>query len=250
MSLIDPYDLQNDLNRLEQLERASTRFVAYAMHDLLPLAVDEFNAVVAGTRGTAPTSQGATVSDAANYLGEDLTRMALDRIGASRVPDARLFGAIDYKVAVLQFLPDFAVEQALFVDSKAEKNSFNNCRVQVTQTSLEIRQRLGNGHDIAVPGRVDPVWTSQGHSYLTSTLFVKYHYGDQGLNRVTVAALPHKYLQDVYNPDATDDIWNVGPNAPTLGEAFRTRLNFTKLSAKAPWRVQKLVPGQSWAFAE
>lgn len=249
MSLIDPRDLVNDLNRLEEIERASTRYVSYAVHDLLPLAVDEFQAVVgaSSTTGTAPTSQGNDIGDAADYLGEDLTRMALDRIGMSRVPDARLFGAIDYKVAGLQFLPDFAIKQALLVDSKAEKGALNVCRVQVTQTSLEIRQE-SRGTSIAVPGRVETVWDSQGHSYLTSTLFVKYHYGDQGLRQVTVAALPHGFLQDRYNPTATDNIWNVGPNSPARGEAFRTRLNFNKLQAKAPWRVQKLIPGQTWSF--
>ena len=226
--------------------------VSYAMQNLLPLAVDEFAAIMNSTKGAAPTPQGATISDAANYLGEDLTRMALDQIGVSRVPGGRLFGAIDYKVAALSFLPGFAVEHALFVDSKAEKNALNNCRVQITQTSLEVRQHRA-GQVLAMQGLVDPVWTTAGHNYLTSTLFVKYHYsnvGAAGLKQITVACLPHAFLQDRYNPNASDGIWNAGPDAPSLGEKFRTRLNFTLLESKAPWRVQRLKPGVPWVFQE
>ena len=242
MSLIDPWTLKNNPELLEQVERASTRYVAYAVNNMLDLAREQFASL------SAPTP-GASTSDAANYLGEDLTRMALDQIGTSRVPGGRLFGAIDYKAAVLQFLPEFAIEQALFVDSKAEKGSYNNCRVQITQTSMIVRQTVA-GVDIAVPGLVDPVWVAGGHIYLTSTLFVKYHYGVTGLRAVTVAALPHAFVQDKYNPNPQDGIWNVGPNAPTLGESFRTRLNFSKLEAKAPWRVQRMTPGQPWEFRD
>jgi len=226
---------------------------AYAMNNLMPLAVDEFAAIMSSTRGASPAPQGATPSDAANYLGEDLTRMALDQIGVSRVPGGRLFGAIDYKVAALSFLPRFAVEHAIFVDSKAEKGTLNNCRVQITQTSLEVRQHVG-GVTVARQGLVDPVWRSGTHHYLTSTLFVKYHYADTGaspgLKRITVAALPHAYLQDRYNPDADHGIWNVGPDAPSLGEKFRTRLNFTLLEGLASWRVQRIIPGVPWTFQE
>lgn len=225
--------------------------VSYAMSNLLPLAVDEFAAIMSSSTRAAPTSVGASISDAANYLGEDLTRMALDQIGVSRVPGGRLFGAIDYKVAAISFLPGFAVEQALFVDSKAEKDALNNCRVQITQTSLEVRQHRA-GSIIAMQGLVDPVWITGPHQYLTSTLFVKYHYADSGtapgLKQITVATLPHAYLQDRYNPDADHGIWNAGPDAPTLGEKFRTRLNFSLLESKAPWRVQRLKPGVQWTF--
>ena len=253
MSIKNPRDFETDLDGLEAVERAVTRMAAYAMNNLLPLAVYEFAAIMGSTRGDATTSQGATISDAANYLGEDLTRMALDQIGVSRVPEGRLFGAIDYKVAALSFLPGFAVEHALFVDSKAEKNALNNCRVQITQTSLEVRQHRA-GEVLAMQGLVNPVWVSGEHQYLTSTLFVKYHYTDAGaspgLKQITVATLPHAYLQDRYNPDADHGIWNAGPDAPSLGEKFRTRLNFTLLEKKASWRVQRIRPGAPWAFQE
>lgn len=250
VSLRDPRELEHDLVALEAIERATTRLVSFAMSNALSLAAEEFDAVLLASR--VPTSLGS-IQDAANYLGEDLTRMALDQIGMPKVPGGRLFGAIDYKMAGIQFLPDFALEQALFVDSKAEKNAFNNCRIQVTQTSLDIRQTR-QGVDVNIPGRVEPVWSTGGHNYLTTTLFVKYHYSDSGssgaLKQITVACLPHRYLQDNYNPDAADGIWNAGPDAPTLGESFRTRLNFRLLEGKATWRVQRLIPGSAWQFKE
>lgn len=245
MSLIDPLTLQQDTAKLEQVERASIRYVAYAVNNMAETAKEQFDAMRAVTPDIALTK------DAADYLGEDLTRMALEQIGASAVPGGRLFGAVDYKAAVLQFLPEFAIEQALLVDSKAEKEANTVCRVQTTQTSLEIRQRLTNGSAIAVQGLVPPVWESGAHRYLPTTLFVKYHYSDAvGLKSITVAALPHVYLQETYNPSADDNIWNIGPNSPARGEAFRTRLNFNKLAAKASWRVQKMVPGNPWSFQE
>jgi hypothetical protein len=151
------------------------------------------------------------------------------------------------------FLPDFAIRQALFVDSKAEKNALNVARIQVTQTSLEIRQQR-QGIPISVPGVVPTVWEANGDHYLTTTIFVKYHYKQTGqslsLKQASVFALPSGLLQPAYNPDANDGIWNVGPDSPARGERFRTRVNFTLLQNKAPWRVQRLVPGSPWSFVE
>ncbi|MCP9487040.1 MAG: SfiI family type II restriction endonuclease, partial [Gaiellaceae bacterium MAG52_C11] len=205
MSFRSPHEFENDLDALEAVEKATTRFVGHAVHDLLPIAAQQFQGIAVGTG----------VGDRANYLGEDLTRLALDRIGASRVIDGRLFGTTDYKLASYQFLPDFAVRQALFVDSKAEKNALNVARIQVTQTSLEVRQFRDSG-PICVAGRVPPIWSSQdGHDYLPTTVFVKYHYRQSAegleLRVVSVVALPHAFLQEIYNPTAADRIWNVGP---------------------------------------
>jgi len=58
--------------------------------------------------------------------------------------------------------------------------------------------------------------------------------------RIIVAALPNGILQDHYNPTPKDGIWIVGPDAPTLGEEFRTRLSFAKLKVKKSWRVQEI----------
>ena len=46
----------------------------------------------------------------------------------------RLFGKIDYKRATYLFQPEYAVRQALFVDSKAEK--IDGVRTAITQTSM------------------------------------------------------------------------------------------------------------------
>lgn len=120
-SIIDPEELRNDL---DSLEKATLRLVCESILKIAPIAQEQFEPE---TRGMADSATGiqtwSNPSDRYSDLGEDLTRMALDNLGFSRVPDSRLFGAIDYKAARYVFLPEFAVEQALFVDSKAEKAS-------------------------------------------------------------------------------------------------------------------------------
>jgi len=243
LSFRSPHEFERDLDGLEAVEKATLRFITHGVSEILPAAETEFTRV----------DLGGTAGDRANYLGEDLTRLALDRIGSARVPDGRLFGTTDYKLATLVFLPDLAVRQALFVDSKAEKDALNVARVQVTQTSLEIRQHR-EGAPIAIQGRVPKVWDAEGGAYLTTTVFVKYHYraeaGHLSLRRISVVALPNGFLQDRYNPTADDCIWNVGPDSPTRREKFRTRVNFSLLEGKARWRVQRLTPGDASEFAE
>ena len=249
-----------DLVALEEVEKSITRLVATSIDLIKDVAAAEFASIQLGT------------GDTANYLGEDLTRMALDQVGMSRVPGARLFGAVDYKSASFLFLPTFGVKIALLVDSKAEKGSYNDCRVQVTQTSREIRQ-LRSGAPVAVQGMVPPWWGNNGDEYLTSTFFVKYHYKSAAasaaatstaagtpvggptspgptplLKQISVVALPHGFLQNKYNPSAAANIWNAGPNAPARGESFRTRANFTKLRDVQPWRVQVIKPGVPFTF--
>ncbi|MFN2502553.1 MAG: BglI family type II restriction endonuclease [Pyrinomonadaceae bacterium] len=173
-----------------------------------------------------------------------MTREALDRLGVSRI-DQRLFGKIDYKRARYLFHPDYAVKQALFVDSKAEKiEGQGTATLQTSQLSMEVRQiRAGIG--VAVPGRLPPIFQVGEHSFLTTTIFVKYNYatveGNNLLSSITVAALPNGMLQDRYNPMAEDTIFLAGRNAPTLGEEFRVRLNFSRLVQKAGWRVQRML---------
>src|SRR5690242_14427606 len=79
----------------------------------------------------------ARAEDKPQDIAEDITREALDRLGASRMP-ARLFGKMDYKRARYVFHPDYAVRQALFVDSKAEKEQ-GTSTLQTSQTSMRIR---------------------------------------------------------------------------------------------------------------
>ncbi|MBV9034482.1 MAG: SfiI family type II restriction endonuclease [Acidobacteriaceae bacterium] len=99
--LIDPKDLQYDLQRLEEIEKASLRLVVQAILDFRETAVEIFH----------------KEKDLPQDMAEDVTREALDRMGVSRI-DERLFGKIDYKRARYVFAPEYAVRQALFVDSK------------------------------------------------------------------------------------------------------------------------------------
>ena len=163
-------------------------------------------------------------------------------MGVSRI-DQRLFGKIDYKRAAYVFLPDFAVRQALFVDSKAEKAAEGVARIQITQLSMRVRQ-VRYGEELDVPGQLPTIINAGDYPYLSTTIFVKYNYreikGDRKLYRITTVALPSGLLQAKYNPTALDTIFVAGPNAPSLGEEFRTRLNFRLLQQKAQWRVQKI----------
>ncbi len=107
--VIDPYSLQDNLDRLEEIEKASLRLVVQALYDYRQVAAEIFQ------------READLVAD----IGEDITREALDRLGMARI-DQRLFGKIDYKRARYLFHPEYAVKQALFVDSKAEKSSGKN----------------------------------------------------------------------------------------------------------------------------
>lgn len=221
----DPNVLAHEPENLEAIERASLRYVTQALLDFREEARTIF----------------AEESDLQADIGEDITREALDRVGAPRMP-VRLFGKIDFKRACYLFHPDYALRQALFVDSKAEKAAAV-ARVQTSQTSLRIRQ-VRAGLEVDVEGGLPIVINTGGLSFLTTTILVKYFYeeGDHGnvLRTIRVAALPNGMLQQTYNPTPQDTIWVAGPNAPTLGEEFRTRLSFQRLRGKAAWRVQDI----------
>ncbi len=225
---IEPDNLENDLARLEEIEKASLRLVTQAVYDF---------------RGT-----GALIfeneKDLAQDIGEDITREALDRMGVSRI-DERLFGKIDYKRARYVFHPEYAVRQALFVDSKAEDIAGQDtATLQMAQTSLRIRQIRG-GQIVDEEGKLPRVIKINAAKYLTTTIFVKYNYrslaGSEGrLSSIIVAALPNGILQESYNPSAADTIWLAGRNAPKRSEPFRVRLDFRRLKQKKNWRVQTI----------
>ena len=158
--------------------------------------------------------------------------------------DQRLFGKVDYKRACYLFHPDYALKQALFVDSKAEKvDGQATATLQTSQLSMIVRQ-VRAGQELEIAGKLPAILTLKGESYLTTTLFVKYNYEAQDslnvLKSITVAAVPNGMLQERYNPSVQDTIWVAGRNAPTLGEEFRVRLSFARLKQKANWRVQKI----------
>lgn len=216
----DPNELEPE--KIEQIEKASTRLVTQALYEFRDTAAEIFS----------------KEKDLAQDIAEDITREALDRLGVSRM-DIRLFGKIDYKRARYIFHPEYAVRQALFVDSKAEKEH-GTSTLQTTQTSMRIRHvRAKTEMDVA--GELPTVVESEKGNLLTTTIFVKYEYEDEPaakLVEITVAALPNGMLQAQYNPTAANTIWRTGRNAPSRGEPFRARLVFDALKGKKRWRVQ------------
>lgn len=235
--LLDPHQLENNLDRLEEIEKASLRLVVQAIYDYRVTAVEIFR----------------QESDLVADIGEDITREALDRMGMARI-DQRLFGKIDYKRARYLFHPDYAVKQALFVDSKAEKVSGQRtATLQTSQFSLTVRQ-MRAGEQVDVPGNLPTILHIGAEAYISTTIFVKYNYDEQShaneLKSITVAALPNGLLQERYNPTWDDGIWLAGRNAPSRGELFRVRLSFPLLKAKSGWRVQTIpLPPQEFIWS-
>ena len=215
----------DDIALLEDVEKATLRLVFQAVADYRRQAAEIFR----------------EEKDEPMDIAEDITREALDGLGAAKVP-TRLFGKVDYKRAQYVFLPDRAIKQALFVDSKAEKaDGRGTATLQMSQISMRVRMRR-RGVEMDVPGLLPVEVTRGGDTFLTTTIFVKYNYREDDsariLEDIIVACLPGGKLQEKYNPSADDTIWRVGRDAPTLGEDFRVRLSFAQLKKKARWRVQ------------
>jgi len=236
--LINPNELRCNLDRLEEIEKVSLRLVTQAIYDYRETAIEIF----------------CEESDLVADIGEDITREALDRLGVSKI-DQRLFGKIDYKRARYLFHPEYAVKQALFVDSKAEKISGRGtATLQTSQFSMLVRQVRSNSI-VEVAGKLPPILQVKGESFITTTIFVKYNYDEKDnkkfLHSITMAALPNGLLQLRYNPDAHDAIWIAGRNAPSRGEEFRVRLSFSLLNKKAKWRVQHVpLPPQNFVWQQ
>jgi len=224
--LLDPEELRQNLDRLEEIEKVSLRLVTQALYNYRTAAQEIF----------------LIESDLVADIGEDITREAMDRLGMPRI-DQRLFGKVDYKRACYLFHPEYALKQALFVDSKAEKvTGQGTATLQISQLSMIVKQ-VRFGQELEVQGRLPEIISVTGDSYLTTTIFVKYNYEEGAgniLRSITVAAMPNGILQDRYNPTVQDTIWIAGRNAPTLGEEFRVRLSFHRLKEKAEWRVQHI----------
>lgn len=225
--LTDPRNLEHDLDRLEEIERASLRMVTQALWEFRETALEIFR------------QEADLVAD----IGEDITREALDRMGMSKI-DQRLFGKVDYKRARYIFHPEYAVRQALFIDSKAEKVSGQaTATLQISQFSMMVRQ-IRSQQEVAVVGKIPTILLVRNEPYLTTTIFVKYNYDEieeaKHLRSITLAALPNGLLQEKYNSSFQDTIWLAGRNSPQRGEEFRVRLDFASLKRKATWRVQRL----------
>jgi hypothetical protein len=180
-------------------------------------------------------------SDEVQNIAEDISREMMDKIGGYRI-DERILGNVDYRKARYVILPDLQVRQALFVESKAEKDA-SSATLQMSETSMVVNQERG-GETHKVAGLIPKVAMPRGLAHITTTLVAHYHYEDYENNHIlktlTIAALPNGRLQSRYNPDTEDTIWKAGRNAPKLGETFRVRLAFDRLETKAAWRVQRI----------
>jgi len=223
-NLCDPSKL--GLDEIEAIEKLTQRYLVQSVVDFGFDAADIFY----------------HSTDDVKDVAEDITREMLDRIGGYQLQQ-RIYGNVDYRKARYIILPEMCVRQALFVDSKAEKDH-RTATLQMSQTSMRIRQMRGDQR-IDEKGKLPTISSYQGNDYLTTTMLAHYEYaedskGKRVLEQIVLAAVPNGRLQDRYNPTADDTFWLVGRNAPTLGEDFRVRLGFSRLEAKARWRVQRV----------
>ena len=214
------------LDEIERIEKLTLRWIFQAVLDFGMVAHEIF----------------LKSPDSVKDIAEDVTRELLDRLAGFNVQQ-RIYGTVDYKKARYVVLPDATVRQALFVDSKAEKQN-SSATIQMSQTSLAIKQ-IRAGVETNEKGLLPEVSEYDGKNYLTTTCLIHFMYQDDNrgihhLQEVTIAAIPNGKLQAKYNPNHNDGIWLAGRNAPTLGEDFRVRISFNKLSHKENWRVQKL----------
>ena len=155
---IDPDTLASDLDTLEGIEKAAVRLVTQAIYEFREEAREIFR----------------RERDLPADIAEDITREALDRIGMSKM-HVRLFGKIDYKRARYIFNRDYAVRQALFVDSKAEKGDYQTVTLQTTETSLIIRH-IRAGVQVEEYGQLPSVIETEDGKLLTTTVVIKYNY--------------------------------------------------------------------------
>ncbi len=219
----EPNDLT--LDEVEKIEKLTLRWIFQAILDFGMEAHEVF----------------LKSPDNVKDIAEDITRELLDRLPGHNVPQ-RIYGTVDYKKARYVILPDQTVRQALFVDSKAEKEN-RSATIQMSQTSMWVRQRRSNV-EVNEKGFLPEISEYGEKYYLATTSLVHFKYEDveniHHLKELTIAGIPNGLLQDRYNPSCDDNIWLAGRNAPTRGEDFRVRLSFSKLKAKASWRVQKI----------
>ena len=197
----NPADLS--LEEIEEIEKLTVRWVFQAVFDFGMEAHEIF----------------LKSPDSVKDIAEDITRELLDRLSGFNVQQ-RIYGTVDYKRARYIILPDQTVRQALFIDSKAEKEN-RSATIQMSQTSMWIRQQR-SGNDIIEKGFLPEISEYGEKSYLTTTCLVHFNYTDDErgihhLQEVTIASIPNGRLQDKYNPTIDDGIWLAGRNAPTLG---------------------------------
>jgi hypothetical protein len=213
------------LEEIEEIEKLTVRWIFQAILDFGMEAHEIF----------------LKSPDCVKDIAEDITRELLDRLSGFNIQQ-RVYGTVDYKKARYVILPEQTVRQALFIDSKAEKEN-RSATIQMSQTSMWIKQRRA-GSEVNEKGFLPEISAYRGKNYLTTTCLVHFMYDDtqfeHHLREVTIAAIPNGRLQDRYNPTVDDGIWLVGRNAPSLDEDFRVRVSFSRLRSRSTWRVQTL----------
>lgn len=186
----NPADLS--LEEIEEIERLTLRWVFQAVLDFGMEAHEIF----------------LKSPDNVKDIAEDITRELLDRLSGFNVQQ-RIYGNVDYKKARYVILPNQTVRQALFIDSKAEKeNRF--ATIQMSQTSMWIKQQR-SGNAVNEKGFLPEISEYGGKNYLTTTCLVHFMYDDDidgvhHLREVTIAAIPNGRLQEKYNPTVDDGI--------------------------------------------
>ncbi|MBF0199892.1 MAG: SfiI family type II restriction endonuclease [Desulfamplus sp.] len=225
----NPVDLS--LDEIEEIEKLTLRWVFQAVIDFGMESHEIF----------------LKSPDSVKDIAEDITRELLDRLSGFNVQQ-RIYGNVDYKKARYVILPEQTVRQALFIDSKAEKEN-RSATIQMSQTSMWIKQQR-SGNNIIEKGFLPEISEYGEKNYLTTTCLVHFMYNDDSdgvhhLREVTIAVIPNGRLQDRYNPTVEDGIWFAGRNAPTLGQDFRVRVSFIRLKSKAAWRVQTITYDES-----
>ena len=90
------------------------------------------------------------------------------------------------------------VRQALFIDSKAEKEN-RSATIQMSQTSMWVRQRR-SGRAVNEKGLLPEISEYGNNHYLTTTCLVPFLYKDEAgihhLKEVKITAIPNGKLQD------------------------------------------------------
>ena len=216
-----------DFDDLERLERTVMSMVVQALTDY--------------------SEQAATIfreeTDQPQDIAEDVTREAVDSMGLSGIRE-RLYGKVDVKKAIYVFLPE-AHPVALMLDAKAERhNGDSSATIQMSQTSMRVRM-YRKQQPLDESGLLETTVRRGDRALWVVTIIAKFAYteidAERRLNRIIVACIPNGRLQERYNPSADDTIWRVGRDAPTLGEDFRVRISYSRLSGKAAWRVREIV---------
>lgn len=223
-SLVNPSSLSQA--QIEEVEKLTARWLFHALLDF----------------GTEAHRIFVNSPDEVRDIAEDITRAALSRLPGYNLSE-RVYGTVDFKRSRYAILSEYAIRQALFVDSKAEKAK-TSATIQMSQTSMEVRQ-IRSGEKVRQQSNLmHEIFTLSGLEYLSTTAVIHYNYEEVGQHRhlreARVVSIPNGLLQNRYNPNEEDGFWGAGRNAPSLGEKFRVRVNFERLKERARWRVQEL----------